>query len=48
VSLQLANSAASRIGMGRKDKEIQSRREIDAIIRGCQVCHLAFAEEQAI
>jgi len=31
--------------MRRKDKEIQGRREIDAIIRGCQVCHLAFAAE---
>jgi len=31
--------------MRRRDKEIQSRGEIDAIIRGCQVCRLAFAVE---
>ena len=31
--------------MRRRDKEIPSRGEIDAIIRGCQVCRLAFAVE---
>jgi nitroimidazol reductase NimA-like FMN-containing flavoprotein (pyridoxamine 5'-phosphate oxidase superfamily) len=31
--------------MRRKDKEIPSLREIDAIIRGCDVCHLALALE---
>jgi nitroimidazol reductase NimA-like FMN-containing flavoprotein (pyridoxamine 5'-phosphate oxidase superfamily) len=31
--------------MRRKDKEIQSRGEIDAVIRGCQVCHLGLALE---
>ena len=31
--------------MKRKDKEIASREEIDAVIRGCQVCRLAFAVE---
>ena len=31
--------------MRRKDKEIPSRGEIDAIIRGCQVCRLALAVE---
>ncbi len=29
--------------MRRKDKQITSRADIDAIIRGSQVCHLAFA-----
>jgi nitroimidazol reductase NimA-like FMN-containing flavoprotein (pyridoxamine 5'-phosphate oxidase superfamily) len=29
----------------RRDKEIPSRSEIDAIIRGCEVCRLAFAVE---
>lgn len=31
--------------MRRRDKEIRERAEIDAIIRGCQVCRLAFAME---
>jgi nitroimidazol reductase NimA-like FMN-containing flavoprotein (pyridoxamine 5'-phosphate oxidase superfamily) len=31
--------------MRRKDKEIPSRREIDAIIHGCDVCRLALAVE---
>ena len=31
--------------MRRKDKEIPSRSEIDAIVRGCEVCRLAFAVE---
>ena len=31
--------------MRRKDKEIPRRREIDAIIRGSEVCRLAFAVE---
>ena len=31
--------------MRRRDKDIPSRGEIDAIIRGCQVCHLALAVE---
>jgi len=31
--------------MRRKDKEIESREEIDAIIRSSQVCRLAFAME---
>jgi nitroimidazol reductase NimA-like FMN-containing flavoprotein (pyridoxamine 5'-phosphate oxidase superfamily) len=31
--------------MRRRDKEIQDRAEIDAIIRGCQVCRLALAVE---
>ncbi len=31
--------------MRRKDKEITSREEIDALIRGCTVCHLSFAIE---
>ncbi|MFH1982061.1 MAG: pyridoxamine 5'-phosphate oxidase family protein [Pseudomonadota bacterium] len=29
--------------MRRKDKQVSERLEIDAIIRGCQVCHLAMA-----
>lgn len=29
--------------MRRKDKQISERSEIDVIIRGCQVCHLAMA-----
>lgn len=29
--------------MRRKDKQVSERPEIDAIIRGCQVCHLAMA-----
>ena len=33
--------------MRRKDKQVSDRGEIDAIIRGCQVCHLAFAVENA-
>ena len=31
--------------MRRRDKEIPSRSEIDAIIRGCEVCRLALAVE---
>ena len=31
--------------MRRRDKEVQSRGEIDAIIRDCQVCRLALALE---
>lgn len=31
--------------MRRRDKEIEDRAEIDAIIRGCQVCRLALAVE---
>jgi hypothetical protein len=31
--------------MRRRDKEIPSRGEIDAVIRGCQVCRLALAVE---
>ena len=31
--------------MRRKDKEISNRSEIDEVIRGCRVCHLAFAVE---
>ena len=29
--------------MRRRDREIRDREEIDAIIRGCVVCHVAFA-----
>ena len=31
--------------MRRRDKEISSRGDIDAVIRGCEVCRLAFAVE---
>ena len=31
--------------MRRTDKEIPSRGEIDAVIRGCQVCRIALALE---
>jgi nitroimidazol reductase NimA-like FMN-containing flavoprotein (pyridoxamine 5'-phosphate oxidase superfamily) len=31
--------------MRRRDKEVPGRSEIDAIIRGCDVCRLAFAVE---
>ena len=33
--------------MRRKDKEITDRGKIDEIIKGCQVCHLAFAVERS-
>lgn len=32
-------------GMKHPEKEIRDRGEIDEIIRGCEVCHLAFALE---
>jgi uncharacterized protein len=33
--------------MRRKEKEITSRKEIDAVIRNCRFCHLAFAVNHA-
>lgn len=33
--------------MHRKEKEITSRKEIDAVISNCLFCHLAFAQDNA-